>query len=79
MSALAQFQVLRGGTASGSDRAFDRGERAEARARLERLGIVVTAQDGAWAKDPFAASPHYELVETKNGEWRIYRRKPPRS
>jgi hypothetical protein len=41
---------------------------------------VVTAADGAWAKDPFAASPLYDLVETKNGEWRIYRRKPlPRS
>jgi hypothetical protein len=39
---------------------------------------VVTAQDGAWPKDPFAASPFYELVESKNGEWRIYRRKSPR-
>ena len=39
MSALAQFQAMRGGRASGSDRAFDRGERAEARAQLERLGI----------------------------------------
>ena len=47
MSALAQFQVMRGGTASGSDRAFDRGERPEARAQLERLGIQVTAQDGS--------------------------------
>ena len=47
MSALAQFQVMRGGTASGSDRAFDRGERAGARAQLERLGIRVTAQDGS--------------------------------
>ncbi len=47
MSALAQFQVLRGGDASGSDRAFDRGERLEARAQLERLGIRVTAQDGS--------------------------------
>ena len=47
MSALAQFQVMRGGTASGSDRAFDRGERDEARAQLERLGIRVAAQDGS--------------------------------
>jgi UDP-N-acetylmuramate--alanine ligase len=47
MSALAQFQVMRGGEASGSDRAFDRGERAAARAQLERLGIRVTAQDGS--------------------------------
>jgi UDP-N-acetylmuramate-alanine ligase len=47
MSALAQFQVMRGGSAGGSDRAFDRGERAGARAQLERLGIQVAAQDGS--------------------------------
>jgi UDP-N-acetylmuramate--alanine ligase len=47
MSALAQFQAMRGGRASGSDRAFDRGERAAGRAQLERLGIVVHRQDGS--------------------------------
>ncbi|MBI5710929.1 MAG: L,D-transpeptidase family protein [Candidatus Eisenbacteria bacterium] len=47
MSALAQFQVMRGGRASGSDRAFDRGERAGARAQLERLCIGITPQDGS--------------------------------
>ena len=47
MSALAQFQAMGGGAASGSDRGFDRGERAEARAQLERLGIVVRPQDGS--------------------------------
>jgi UDP-N-acetylmuramate--alanine ligase len=47
MSALAQFQVMTGGVASGSDRAFDRGERAEMRAQLERLGIEVMPQDGS--------------------------------
>jgi UDP-N-acetylmuramate--alanine ligase len=47
MSALAQFQTMRGGVASGSDRGFDRGERAAARARLEGLGIAVHAQDGS--------------------------------
>jgi UDP-N-acetylmuramate-alanine ligase len=47
MSALAQFQVMSGGRASGSDRAFDRGERAAGRAQLERLGIVVHPQDGS--------------------------------
>ena len=31
MSALAQFQAMTGGRASGSDRAFDRGERGELR------------------------------------------------
>jgi UDP-N-acetylmuramate--alanine ligase len=46
MSALAQFQAMTGGRASGSDRAFDRGERAGLRAQLERLGIDVLPQDG---------------------------------
>jgi UDP-N-acetylmuramate--alanine ligase len=47
MSALAQFQVMTGGVASGSDRAFDRGERQDLRAQLERLGIRVLPQDGS--------------------------------
>jgi UDP-N-acetylmuramate--alanine ligase len=47
MSALAQFQVMSGGRASGSDRAFDRGERATGRAQLERLGIAIHPQDGS--------------------------------
>lgn len=47
MSALAQYQVMRGGVASGSDRGFDRGERPESREQLERLGIRVTPQDGS--------------------------------
>jgi UDP-N-acetylmuramate--alanine ligase len=47
MSALAQFQAMRGGRASGSDRSFDRGERADARAKLEALGITVLPQDGS--------------------------------
>lgn len=55
MSALAQFQVMRGGRASGSDRAFDRGERAAGRAQLERLGIVVHPQDGSGVGDDCVA------------------------
>jgi UDP-N-acetylmuramate--alanine ligase len=47
MSALAQFQAMLGGSTSGSDRGFDRGERAEARAQLERLGVRVLPQDGS--------------------------------
>ena len=47
MSALAQFQLMTGGKASGSDRAFDRGERAALRGQLERLGCQVFAQDGS--------------------------------
>ncbi len=47
MSALAQFAVLKGGRASGSDRSFDRGQRPEARAQLETLGVVIHPQDGS--------------------------------
>jgi len=47
MSALAQFQAMTGGRVSGSDRAFDRGERGGLRAQLERLGIEVVPQDGS--------------------------------
>jgi len=47
MSALAQFQAMQGGRASGSDRGFDKGERPEARARLERLHVQVWPQDGS--------------------------------
>ena len=36
--------------------------------------IVVTSGDGAWARDPFAASPLYRLSETEAGKWRIYAR-----
>jgi hypothetical protein len=36
--------------------------------------IVVAAQDGAWLRDPFAASGIYELVEERSGAWRIYRK-----
>src|SRR6185312_10354978 len=47
MSALAQFQAMTGGVVSGSDRAFDHGERAGLRQQLERLGIAVMKQDGS--------------------------------
>ena len=55
MSALAQFQVMSGGRASGSDRAFDRGERREARQQLERLGISIHPQDGSGVAGDCAA------------------------
>jgi UDP-N-acetylmuramate--alanine ligase len=47
MSALAQFAAMKGGHASGSDRSFDRGQRAEARGQLEALGVVIHPQDGS--------------------------------
>jgi len=33
---------------------------------------VVTAQDGAWKRDPFATSSLYTLVESQQDRWRIY-------
>ncbi|MBI5631722.1 MAG: UDP-N-acetylmuramate--alanine ligase [Elusimicrobia bacterium] len=46
VSALAQFHTMGGGAATGSDRAFDRGEAAELRSKLEALGIEILPQDG---------------------------------
>jgi UDP-N-acetylmuramate-alanine ligase len=63
MSALAQFQAMLGGRVSGSDRGFDRGERPEARAQLERLGIEVVAQDGRGAGGDCAAVVASTAVE----------------
>lgn len=48
MSALAQFHAQQGGRTTGSDRAFDRGQRAEVRSRLERLGVRIAPQDGTF-------------------------------
>jgi hypothetical protein len=39
--------------------------------------VVVTPQDGAWQRDPFAASAFYRLVETRADRWRIYRARAP--
>jgi hypothetical protein len=39
--------------------------------------VVLTASDGAWAKDPFAATALYQLVEERPGRWRIYRATAP--
>ena len=65
MGALAQYQVMAGGRASGSDRAFDRGERAEHRAKLERLGITIHAQDGSGVGSDCAAVVLSTAVESE--------------
>jgi hypothetical protein len=41
--------------------------------------VVVTPQDGAWARDPFASSDLFRLVEQKPDAWRIYRKAAPGS
>jgi UDP-N-acetylmuramate--alanine ligase len=55
MSAIAQFQAMKGGRVSGSDRAFDHGERAAVRAQFEALGIGVFPQDGSGIEEDCAA------------------------
>ncbi|MEN8007657.1 MAG: Mur ligase domain-containing protein [Candidatus Krumholzibacteriota bacterium] len=54
MSGLAQFHARAGGPTTGSDRAFDQGERQEVRSRLEGLGIGIFSQDGSFSS---AAEP----------------------
>jgi hypothetical protein len=34
--------------------------------------VLVTARDGAWARDPFAGSPLFRLAETEPEAWRVY-------
>lgn len=55
MSAIAQFQAMKGGRVSGSDRAFDHGERGAVRAQFEALGIGVYPQDGSGIGEDCAA------------------------
>lgn len=59
------------------DRVFAGTARPEdVRALTDRYGcdvIVLTPQDGAWTRDPFASGDVYKPVEAGN-DWRIYRR-----
>lgn len=55
MSALAQFVAMKGGVASGSDRAFDQGRQAEACRMLNGLGIALYPQDGSGVEGDCAA------------------------
>ena len=75
MSALAQFQAMMGGRVSGSDRAFDRGERAELRTQLERLGIEIMPQDGSGVTDDCAALIVSTAVEEKVADFATARAK----
>ena len=65
MSALAQFHADSGGRTSGSDRAFDQGERQEVRRHLERLGVQLVPQDGSFlALDTGGRRPAAVVVST---------------
>jgi UDP-N-acetylmuramate--alanine ligase len=46
MSGLALYHAMAGGTTTGSDRAFDRGQQPLLRAQLEAAGIEILPQDG---------------------------------
>jgi len=48
MSALAQFHAQAGDRVTGSDRAFDEGDRREIRAALAAQGVVIVPQDGSF-------------------------------
>jgi hypothetical protein len=61
----AQFIRVFAGEASSRDI-------EELATRYDCRVVVVTAQDGAWRKDPFAASPVYRLMESDD-RWRIYK------
>ena len=61
----AQFIRVFAGDASS-------GDIEELATRYDCRVVVVTAQDGAWRKGPFAASALYRLVED-DARWRIYR------
>lgn len=65
MSAIAQFQAMTGGQVSGSDRAFDHGERGALQAQLEALGIRVYPQDGSGAGEDCAALVVSTAVEAQ--------------
>ncbi len=65
MSAIAQFQAMTGGRVSGSDRAFDHGERGAVRAQFEALGIEVFRQDGSGVGTDCAALVVSTAVEAQ--------------
>jgi UDP-N-acetylmuramate--alanine ligase len=75
MSALAQFQAMMGGRVSGSDRAFDRGERTELRMQLIRLGIEIMPQDGSGVTEDSAALVVSTAVEKEVADFAAARAK----
>jgi UDP-N-acetylmuramate--L-alanine ligase len=75
MSALAQFQAMMGGRVSGSDRAFDRGERPELRMQLIRLGIEIMPQDGSGVTEDCAALVVSTAVEKEVADFAAARAK----
>ena len=75
MSAIAQFQAMTGGQVSGSDRAFDHGERADLRAQFEALGISVYPQDGSGVRTDCAALVVSTAVEAQVPDFAVAKTK----
>lgn len=63
-----RFERVFAGTASNED--FD-----EVSKDYDCSVVLVTPEDGAWTRDPFAASDRYALIDARAGRWRIYRRR----
>jgi len=68
VSALAQFHVMGGGRATGSDRTFDRGGAPDLRAKLEVLGVTIVPQDGAGPRGKPAAVVTSTAIEDDNAD-----------
>ena len=66
VSALAQFHVMGGGAATGSDRTFDSGGAAELRAKLEALGVKLFPQDGSALDGTHAYAVASTAIEKDN-------------
>ena len=66
VSALAQFHVMGGGAATGSDRTFDVGGAPELRAKLEALGIKILPQDGSALDGSHAYAVASTAIEKDN-------------
>lgn len=64
MSALAQYHALAGGRTTGSDRAFDHGERQTIRRYLEAAGIHILPQDGSGLRASDGATCDALVVST---------------
>ena len=66
VSALAQFHVMGGGSATGSDRTFDSGGAAELREKLEKLGVRIFPQDGSALDGTYAYAVASTAIEKDN-------------
>lgn len=66
VSALAQFHVMGGGAATGSDRTFDSGGAPELREKLEALGIRIFPQDGSALDGSHAYAVASTAIEKDN-------------